>query len=502
MVKNMKNKKILLGMIIINLISMILGFLRDSSIAFSLGATAISDVFMFITNLPTVLFSALGWVIMSTFVPTYTEVMVNQSEEKLNKFSNTFIKSIAIISGAITIILIVFNKIFIHILAPGFKGEYFILTQKLFFIIIPALIFLSIASCIAAILNANKKMIYVSLLGIPINITTIIGILFVYPKHGLELTTFIVLLGSILQILIFINPLRKTGFKFTKDFNLRDENIKKLISIIGPMLIGVMAQQINVLFGGAITSTLSKGSLTSYNLATKIVNATYNSIILIGISYIFPYLSHDFASGKIEVFKEKVSKSINIIFLILMPINILLIQLNDEVISILYGYGSFSRDAIQLTSNILLFLSIGVVFMGIRELINRAYYSAKNTKIPMKYSVLGISINIILGLLLAKRFGVIGVAIASSLSILLSTFAICFKFKKDFGVKFIKQKDLLKYVFITVILFYITKFTHSFISMSVNSIATIIITSLITTIGYFILIYIFKVDIKSYLKSF
>ncbi|QAS62038.1 hypothetical protein EI377_15615 [Clostridium septicum] len=65
---------------------------------------------MFITNLPTVLFSALGWVIMSTFVPTYTEVMVNQSEEKLNKFSNTFIKSIAIISGAITIILIVLIK--------------------------------------------------------------------------------------------------------------------------------------------------------------------------------------------------------------------------------------------------------------------------------------------------------------------------------------------------------------------------------------------------------
>ncbi|QAS62037.1 hypothetical protein EI377_15605 [Clostridium septicum] len=170
------------------------------------------------------------------------------------------------------------------------------------------------------------------------------------------------------------------------------------------------------------------------------VNATYNSIILIGISYIFPYLSHDFASGKIEVFKEKVSKSINIIFLILMPINILLIQLNDEVISILYGYGSFSRDAIQLTSSILLFLSIGVVFMGIRELINRAYYSAKNTKIPMKYSVLGISINIILGLLLAKRFGVIGVAIASSLSILLSTFAICFKFKRILELNLLSKR--------------------------------------------------------------
>lgn len=497
----MKNKKILFYMIIINLISMITGFIRDSSIAYSLGATGTSDIFMFIINLPTILFSALGWVIMSTFLPTYTEVMINQNSSKLNKFSNTFIKSSAAFSAIISIILITFNRFFISILAPGFKGESFLLTKKLFFIIVPSLIFLTIASCMAAILNANKKMLWVSLLGIPINIMTIIGIIIIYPRYGIELVTYTVLVGSIIQVIIFVYPLIKTGFKFSSDFDLKDENMKKIMRTIAPMIIGVMAQQINSMFGGAITSTLSAGSLTSYNLATKIVNATYSSIILIGISYIFPYLASDFSSGKIEKFKLKVSKSIKIIFIILMPITILLINLNKEIITILYGYGNFTADSIRLTSRILVFSSIGIVFMGIRELVNRSYYSAKDTKTPMKYSVLGIIVNVILGIVLSMRMGVVGVALASTISISISTFGIYRKFKKEFGMSYMCKIDIFKYVSITISLFYSVKFIHYFVGMSKNVIISIIITSIVTIIIYFIYLYIFNINIKEDFKS-
>lgn len=496
----MSNKKILVGMILINLLSMILGFVRDSSIAISLGATSISDVFMFTINLPTVLFSALGWVIMSTFVPTYTDVMINQSDKKLNEFANIFLKLTICFTIIIVLILLAFNKFSIAILAPGFKGESFLLTKRLFVIIIPSLVFLNIASCIAAILNAHKKMIWVSMLGIPINIMTILAVVFVYPKYGIEMSTVTVLLGSIIQILILLYPLTKTKFRITSDFNLKDKNIKNIIAIIGPMIIGVMAQQINSMFGGAITSTLVEGSLTSYNLATKIVNAAYSSIILIGISYIFPYLSHDFASGMIEKFKSTVSKSINLIFLILMPITILIINLNEEIISILYGYGRFTKQAILITSQILIFSSISIVFMGIRELINRAYYSSKNTKTPMRYSILGIVLNIILALFLSPKFDVLGVAIAGSISTLISTIGIYIKFKKDFKIIAIVKKDMFKYSSITILLFYTAKFIQYFTSMTFGVFITTIITTIITLGIYLFLIFILRINIKEYIN--
>lgn len=497
----MKNK-ILIGMIIINLFSMISGFIRDSCIAIQMGATYESDIFMFIINLPIVLFSAIGWVIMSTFIPIYTDIKMNQSDEKLNKFINTFIKICLLICSTLVIVLCIFNKLTINILAPGFYGIAFTLTKNLFFIIIPSLIFLAILYCIVAILSANKKMLWTSLLGIPINIITIFAIAFIYPKYGIELTTFAITIGSFVQIFIFIYPLKSTGFKLSKDFDLSDNNIKRTITIIGPMIIGVMAQQINSMFSGAITSTLASGSLTAYNLATKIVNAAYSSIILIGISYIFPYLAQDYAENLVEKFKDKVVSFIHLIFIVLLPITILIIELSEEIITLLYGYGNFSSESISLTSNILILSSISIIFMGIRELLGRSYYGAQNTITPMKHNILGIVINITLGFYLSRVYGVIGVAIASSISVIVSTITILYKFKKDFCIPKQTLVIYIKYFILSIAIIIATKFIKNIFIHSMNDFFTIILTSIFSLIIYCVLLIIFKIDIKYYLKMF
>lgn len=499
--ESMGNKKILIGMILINLISIISGFLRDSSIVIALGATEISDIFMFIINLPTVLFSSIGWVIMSTFLPTYVDLMVNKGKDIVNNFTNTFIKCIVIISSLFVVVLLIFNKVSINILAPGFKGEAFLLTKELFFIMVPSLIFLSISSCFSAILNANKKMLWVSLMGIPINIMTIFSMILVYPNYGIKYSTLVVLLGTFLQVLIFVIPLRKINFRFNKKFDIKDENIKKLIYIIGPMFIGIMAQQINSMFGGAITSTLEAGSLTAYNLSNKIVNAVYSSIILIAINYIFTYLSHDYANGEINKFNRKISSSANMIILVLLPLTLLLIKFNQEIISLLYGYGNFSRNDVLLTSRILIFSSIGIIFMGIRELINRSYYSTKETKIPTIYSIIGIGFNILLSLILCRRFGVLGVALAGSLSIVISAIGICYKFQKDFNTELVSFVSFIKYLGLTLVMYFIISFLKEVIQFNMNYIVNMFIIGVISLFLYIILLFIFRIRIIDYIKE-
>lgn len=493
----MKKRKILLGMIIVNFISMLSGFVRDSSIAATLGSTTLADIFMFTINLPTMIFSSLGWVIMSTFLPAYTDIMVNQDTKKLNEFSNTFIKCVMIIITSIMVLLVIFKKGAIGIMAPGFVDENYKLTEELFIIVLPSLIFLSISSCLVAILNANKKMVWVAGMGIPVNIVTIISILFVYPKYGVHYSIGVVVLGSIFQLLIFLYPLSHTSFRFNAQFNLRDKNIKNILKSIGPMLIGVMAQQINSMFGSAITSTLSAGSLISYNLANKVVNAIYNSIILIGISYMFPYMAQYYANKEFDKFKDNVVKGINLIILILIPITILIIVLNKEVIKVLYGYGKFNYEAITMTGKTLLVSGIGIIFLGIRELLNRAYYSAQNTLVPMKYSIIGISLNVFLALILSMKMEVLGVALASTLSTFISCLMLYHKFKEKFELKLLRRNDIFKYFGIFILLYILSNFikvqlniTYEILSGVINGCAVCLL--------YVMLLLIFRIDIKAY----
>lgn len=493
----MKKNKILIFMMIINIISMLFGFLRDSSIAYVLGATNISDIFMFIINLPTVLFSAMSGIIMSTFIPIYSDIKVNGTDREVNKFSNTFMKLMTLISIIIVVLLYIFNKHAIGVLAPGFKGESFNITKNLFFIVIPSLIFLTISSCYSVILNACKKMLWVAGVGIILNVSIILSLLFIYPNYGVEMTVIGVTFGCFMQIVFLLKPTKETGFFLTTDFDLKDNNIKRTIRMIGPMVIGVMAQQINAMFSGAITSMLASGSLTSYNLATKVTNAMYGSVVLIGISFIFPYLSEYFSKGEFDNLIKEVKRAIELILVILIPVTILLLLLNDNIIAILYGHGKFSQEDIKRTGEILFYLSIGIIALGIRELIYRAYYACKNTKKPMLFGVFAIVLNIVLSILLMQKLGVVGVALGYSSAVVISCICIYFCFKKDMKVKsLVSKKDITKYVLIAVILYFGGLLIKSLILkiISVNILVLIIVSAIIMVL-YLGLIILFRIEI-------
>lgn len=493
----MKKNKVLIFMMLINIISMLFGLLRDSSVAYVLGSTNMSDIFMFIINLPTVLFSAMGWVITSTFIPIYADIKVNETEREVNKFSNIFLKLMTLISIIIVLFLYIFNRYAIMILAPGFTGESFNITKNLFFLIIPSLIFLTISSCYSVILNACKKMLWVSGIGIVLNVAIILSILFVYPHYGMKMAVIGVTFGCFMQIIFLLKPTKETGFFLTKDFDLKNHNIKRILSMIGPMLIGVMAQQINIMFSGSITSILEAGSLTSYNLATKVTNAIYGSVIIIGISFIFPYLSEYFSKGKFDDFIKVVKGGIELILLVLIPITILFLLLNDNIISLLYGYGKFSQKDIEITGRILFCLSIGIIAIGIRELLYRSYYVCKNTKKPMFFSTLSIVLNIILAIIFMKKLGVLGVALGNSIASVISCLAIYFYFQKDMQIKsLVSKKDIIKYTFIVIILYFLgTSIKVLVLKITSVNILVLIMVSALIMIIYLVMIILFRIEI-------
>ena len=88
---------------------------------------------------------------------------------------------------------------------------------------------------------------------------------------------------------------------------------------------------------------------------------------------------------------------------------------STNIVTIIYGRGAFSSDAIHLTAQALQFYSIGFLFEGIRELIAKTFYAFGNTKTPTYYGVLSVVLNIILSIVLSRFMGIGGITLALSL---------------------------------------------------------------------------------------
>ena len=161
------------------LISRILGYLRDILIAVFLGASIYADAFFVAFRLPNTfrrLFAE--GTFNAAFIPSYTSV---KAESKINgkKFADDVLSFLLFILLFIVSIVEIFTPYLIYIIAPGFIENQvkFNLAVELTRITFPFLLFISLSSFFAGILNSNNKFAAAAAAPIILNVTLIISLI-------------------------------------------------------------------------------------------------------------------------------------------------------------------------------------------------------------------------------------------------------------------------------------------------------------------------------------
>ena len=93
-----------------------------------------------------------------------------------------------------------------------------------------------------------------------------------------------------------------------------------------------------------------------------------------------------------------------------------LLLIQQEVVTIIFARNQFDATAVRLTSLAILGYSFSIPFTGVRDILNSSLFAMEKTKTTAFNGIIGVATNIILNIYLSKRYGIIGVALASSIS--------------------------------------------------------------------------------------
>ena len=161
------------------IISRLLGYLRDVLIAIFLGTSFLADAFFVAFRIPNTfrrLFAE--GTFNAAFVPSYSSELV-KSKSKSNNFANEIFNLLLLGLLFLVLVIEIFMPTFVSLIAPGFTEE----SQKIKLAIdltritFPFLLFVSLSSFFAAILNSHNKFAVASAAPIILNLV-LIGILF------------------------------------------------------------------------------------------------------------------------------------------------------------------------------------------------------------------------------------------------------------------------------------------------------------------------------------
>lgn len=487
-------KKITIIIIIITIFSKLLGFIRNSILAALFGISAISDAYLLSLSIPRVIFTIIGVSISAGFISVYSSAISQKSREYGDYFTNN-LTNILILIGSI---LLIFSEIFIDdivsMFAPGISLQNKFLVINFTRITLFSIYGYLLVYIYRGYIHSQNKFVLASLIGIPFNIIIILFII-LGKYFNLYMLPIGLVLGVFSQSLILFLGLKKIGFKYKIVLNLKDEFTKKLVLLSIPILFGVLIDQINTVVDKAIASTISIGGISSivYSFELNIIIFSIFSVPISSI--IYPYLSKMYVNNDIEAFKIKIIESLTLITFFTLPTMFGLFYLSQSFIGLIYGRGEFSSDNVLITGQIFQYYLLGALGISFREIFTRIFYSMKDTKTPMILSSVALMINIFLNLILSKIYGLIGLAIATTISVyilnILMIIAVRYKIGKlglkKFIVNFIK---IFISAFVTIIIlhFMINKLPIA------NETIAFLVSLGIFAILFLVIIIIFKVE--------
>ena len=431
------------------IISRLLGYLRDVLIAIFLGAGFLADVFFVAFRIPNTfrrLFAE--GTFNAAFVPSYTSELVKK-KSKSNKFANEIFNLLFL--GLLFLILVVelFMPLFVSLIAPGFveNQEKIKLATNLTRITFPFLLFVCLSSFFAAILNSHNKFAAASAAPIILNLV-LIGILFFGNHLGDNLIYYLsygVSAAGLLQM-IFLYYFVKKYCLIKLDFKLIiNKKIKTFFKKLLPSIFSSGVTQINILVGTIIASF--QASAVSYLYYADRIYQINLAIAGIAIGVvILPQLSkyvHLKNRNKISLIQNK---ALELSMFLSLPASIALILGSEQIISALFGYGSFNEVAVRNSAMALYYFALGLPAFALIKVFSTFFFANHDTKSPFYISLISVTLNILISIYYFQSIGFIIIPIATTIaswfnSIVLFIFLKkdnLFKFNKIFIIRFIK----------------------------------------------------------------
>ncbi len=439
--------------------SRVLGLVREMVFANYFGAGMLYDAFQVAFRIPNVLRDLFAeGALSAAFVKVFTDYQVTKSEEETWRLANLVLNALAVVLSIVTIIGIIFSRQFVMLIAPDFPPEAVELTTTLTQIMFPFILLVALAALAMGVLNTK------GIFGVPASASTVFNVMSIVVGLGLAYwlsgggwetsnnksavpsgaaqwaiigMAIGTLIGGAAQFVMQVPSLWKVGFRFQPVFDLADAGVKRVMSLMTPAILGTSAVQINVLVNTFFVTGIVGGvSWLSYSF--RLMQFPIGLFgVAVGTASV-PVLSRMASEGRTGDFRETLSSSINLVFLMTLPAACGLIVLGEPIIRLLYSHGgAFKESDVPMTAAALAGYSVGLTGYAAIKVLSPAFYALDDAKTPMMIGIASIGVNAISCYLLMQLlsnvgvtpehpsgYGHVGVALATSAVALVNFFAL------------------------------------------------------------------------------
>jgi putative peptidoglycan lipid II flippase len=392
-------------------VSRLSGYVRSTLLAAALGVSLHADVFTIANTVPNMLYILLaGGVFNAVLVPQLVRAMKNDGDGG-TAYTNRVITLAAAFLLVVTVILVLAAPLVMRLLLDPayFTDQYAIQRESIIDLArycLPQVFFYGMFVLVGQVLNARGSfgpMMWAPIANNVIAVAVLVTyLLTVGPARGSELcggyssgaeallgvgST----LGIVAQLLILVPYLKRAGFTFRPQFDVRGSGLGHTFRLGLWTVLFVVVNQIaytvvvriassgTVEHAGACSTSSQGTGYTVYSGAFLLAMVPHAIITVSLATAVLPRLSAYAADGNLRALGDSVSATLRSTYSLVLPVVALLPIVAGDLASIVWGYGASSDTYTRFVTTLSLF-AIGLFFFTTHYLMLRGFYALEQTR--------------------------------------------------------------------------------------------------------------------------
>lgn len=408
-------------------VSRVFGFARDILLARVLGAGGVADAWQLAFQFPN-LFRRLfaEGAFASAFVPLFNRHM-NEGESEARRFASEVL-------AVLLPILVVFGAIMMLVMPwvlwpfanadMRANGDTYALAITMARIAFPYLIFMSVATLIAAVLNSLSRFAAAAAAPILLNICLLTALIWGVIQGPGEATrvavgfwlAVAVSLSGALQIVWLGFFMRRAGFALSFQRPRVTQRVKEMGVLIVPAIFGAGVYQISRFIDLAFYGVLPDGSISYMAYADR-----WNQLPLgvIGIALgtaILPALSRHIGKDENEEASRLQSNAIELAMLLTVPSAVALFFTGTAFVQVFMQGQEFTPEDANVTGMVVKALVLGLPAYVLVKVLTPNFFARKDTRTPVITAAIALVVTVTLNFtfIFALEMGVVGLALAGA----------------------------------------------------------------------------------------
>lgn len=386
--------------------NLLLGFTIQWYVVTQLGVGVATDALYAGMAVPQLVLAVVGGSLVHVIVP----LLANEDPEHFNRTAWGFFLGVTAVFAVFAIVLFVAAPAWVRWLLPGFTPDALDLTVRLTRIQLLSVVLTAGGAVLYSAQYARHRFLWADTSPLIAGSLAFAALVVALPRAGIAAAAWATVIRAGLPILLLL-----PGIGGWRTGHLDATAFRRAWQRLRPLLVGTAYYKTDPLVDRFLSSMAPAGGLSLLFIGQQIWSAVSQVLNKAISSPAVPRLAVHAARGEWAAFKQMVRKRLRWMASLTVGGYLVFLAIGERLLHLLIGHGGVTAQNVEGLWRLMAGLG-GVLIAGaLGQITSTAYYAAGDTRTPTRLSIITFTCYVPLKVLAFVRFGLIGVAVATSL---------------------------------------------------------------------------------------